>query len=229
MFRSQPARSLLFAGALTGIGLIALPMATASQSALPAPVFEAQTIHAPQTRMEAEDAIDAVVAGSIIGAIVSSFDEAHVQVKLDDVHLDPLDLEQSQASGSGYVKLGRDKDAAWVPFRYTALYDTLDHSASVPRIEIGGAHNTIALTGTEPASVAQVLAIGMNQRLHKEFGQQQPTVQLETIALAKLDADHASVLAEGIVNFGVEGTAIAQIQALYDTRSNRLLRLDYRL
>lgn len=224
MNRIAATRSLLFASLLTGLGLMALPMANAGQGG-GGQVLEAQPLHAPQSRMEAEVAIDASVAGAIIGAIVTSFDERDVQVKLDDVDLQPIDLEQSQATGHGRLKIGSGKDAPWIEFSYATLYDTLDSTASQPRLVLGGNGNAQSAT----AMARQQLTRDMQARLQAEFPQQDPAVHVQGTRAQALGAGLTWLQADAEVDFGAEGTALASIDALYDSRSQRLLRVDYQL
>lgn len=228
----QPVMSLLFAGLLTAIGLAALPGADAgsprTQAVAPVSVLQAQALAAPQSRIEAETAIDDSIAGALVGAIIASFDESSVQVKLDSVDLAPLDLEQSQASGQGQLKLGDAADAPWIAFRYTALYDSVSHSASMPRLQLGGDRATATLRIDEH-SLEQALIRDVASRLQAEFPQQRPQLRLHTLQLHTVGSDHAGVDAQGVVDFGAEGHAAASIEALYDPRTRRLVRLDYRL
>ena len=222
----RPATSLLFAGLLTGLGLLALPVADAGQPGTQpqAATFQAQALSTPQSRIEAETVLDDSIAGALVGAIVTSFDERNVQVRLDGVDLAPLDLEQSQASGHGMLKLGNA--AEWIPFRFSALYDTVDNTASMPRLQIGG-DTPVAII--DDGRVGPTLVSHLAERLQSEFPQQQPQVSLDALRMQSAADGVASIEATGHVDFGVDGRALAQVHALYDQRQQRLLRVDYQL
>lgn len=192
--------------------------------------FESRALRAPQSRMEADAAIDASVAGALVGAIVTSFDEREVQVQLGDVQLHALDLEQSEASGQGRLLLGKEGEGEWIPFTFTALYDAQRSTASMPRLQIGRAHALEEGTPLDGDSdIAQQLHRNLASRLEIEFPDQRPGLILGDLRMHRASAGHASVQAVGTVDFGDDGWTMATVDALYDTRSQRLVRVDYSL
>ncbi|MDO5506507.1 MAG: hypothetical protein Q4F49_09530 [Pseudoxanthomonas suwonensis] len=225
----HPARTLLIAALLVVPGMAAQPATGAEAPAAGQPVFEAQALKAPQSRIEADAAIDASVAGALVGAIVTSFEEHDVQVRLDDVRLQPVDLEQSEASGQGQVKLGAGQ-GEWIPFTFTALYDVEHSTASMPRLQIGRSHVLDEGTPLEQDSaIGRQLQRDLAARLEAEFPQQRPGLVLGELRMRQASTDHASLQAVGTVDFGTEGSAMATVDALYDTRAQRLVRVDYSL
>lgn len=231
----RPVKTTLIAAVIFGcLGLAMPPVADAvGKREDRATVLEAQAIQPPQSRIEAVDAVDASVAGALVGAIITSFHESDVQVRLDDMQLNPLDLEQSEARGHGRLKLGEMGVDEWIPFTFTALYDTEHATASMPRLQIGSAHAALEIDGRTPLAIDSLIARQLHtdvaSRLEAEFPQQHPGLILGELHMHEAGAGHASLQAVGTVNFGDEGWTMATIDALYDTRNQRIVRIDYTL
>lgn len=214
--------SLLSGGVLTGM------------AAAPSGMQVAQTIIAsardvtPESRVEADQGIDAALAAALIGSISSQFDEPAVQVKLDRVAVTADGLLQRQIDGSGRLLLGDDRqDSAWIPFRFAALYDTERASVGEPTLTLGDDPGERARPAT--ARMRARLGAEVDRRLHEEFAQQPAQISLDAVRFFPAGSRYLRAQANGIVDFGHEGSIAADVHALYDTRNDRWLRVRYEL
>lgn len=214
--------SLLFGGMLT------------DTAAAPPNVRVARTIVAtprdvtPESRVEAEQGLDAAVAAALIGSISSQFDEPAVEVKLDRVAVTPNGLLQREINGNGRLLLGEDRnDDAWIPFRFAALYDTQRASVGEPTLTIGDAPGQRAQPAT--ARMSARLSVEVDRRLHEEFAQQPAQISLDAVRVFQTGGRYLRMEANGIADFGREGSTAADVHALYDTRNDRWLRVRYEL
>ncbi len=216
------AHSLLPAAFLIGCGLMV--GAAASPPATPTVVGRSLGA-APQSRMEGTQAIDDAMAAAVIGAISGEFSERDVQVKLDQVSVAPAGMAQRDLSGAGRLLIG--KDAQWIPFHFTALYDTAQASVSNPGLTLGGGGEGHA--ATIQSSMGRRLTGAVDARLHAEFGQQPSRFAPESVRVIPLGARYLRVEASGLADFGPDGTTPAGVHGLYDQRNGRWVRLAYEL
>ena len=179
----------------------------------------------PESRVEADQAMDGAVAASVIGAISTQFGERKVAVKLDDVAVQPASVRDRSVSGHGRLQIGGD--TSWIPFQFDVLYDTVTASVSFPAITLGDADaaREVALD----SGIARELGRRADDALDHEFAQQ--PVQLVVNRVTTTDAGERYVLVEalGIADFAAEGTTPTQVEALYDRKTGEWLRLDYEL
>jgi hypothetical protein len=208
---------------LAGAGLVA--------SAAPSPGLAQQAIVAkaldatPESRVEGDQAIDAAIAASLIGAVSSEFDQRAVEVKLDKVEVAPAGLVQRDVRGSGRLLI--DKDADWIPFRFAALYDTRSSSVDYPALTLGSGEpgETVAAD----AGVARRLSNEVDRRLGIEFAGQSVRFTLDNLQLSPAGKHYQRLEATGIVDFGAEGSTATGVQALYDPRNGTWLHVRYEL
>lgn len=221
MYRSAPVFALL-----TSAVIAVTVMGTQSVSADSPTAIQAKSLDTrPESRMEGDDSMDAAVAAAVIGAMVEQFDEQEVTVTLDQVAVDPASVRDRTVSGEGRLQIGDEKD--WIPFQFSALYDTDATTVSYPRLKIGGAPQ-----GTEIAAeskVAVALSDKVDAALHEEFPQQPVAVLMEHVTTMPVGKRYLQVKGVGTADFGKEGTTAAQVEALYDRRTEQWLRVDYEL
>lgn len=187
----------------------------------------------PQSRVEAEQGIDAAVAAALIAAIAAQFDAPEVEIKLERIAITPDSVLQRDVSGDGRLLLGSDGDVAWIPFHFNALYDTREASVGAPSLTFGAG----AQTHEPPARLASDrlrarLGDEVERRLHAEFAGQPVRVSLASarvFALSVGDGRYLRLEADGLADFGREGRAAAGVHALYDIRGDRWLQLRYEL
>lgn len=223
--RQTPRSSLrpLAVATLVVCGLVSTAVAADRKAPLE---IEAKALdNRPESRVEADQAMDGAVAASVIGAISTQFGERKVAVKLDDVAVQPASVRDRSVSGYGRLQIGGD--TSWIPFQFDVLYDTVTASVSFPAITLGDADaaREVALD----SGIARELGRRADDALDHEFAQQ--PVQLVVNRVTTTDAGERYVLVEalGIADFAAEGTTPTQVEALYDRKTGEWLRLDYEL
>jgi hypothetical protein len=206
---------------LAGAGLVAsaAPSETQAPQAIVAKALDAT----PESRMEGDQAIDAAVAAALIGAISSEFDERRVEVKLDRIQVAPASLVQRDVRGTGRLMIGSDED--WIPFEFAALYDTELSSVDYPALTLGGTGQAVAAD----AGLTRRLANEVDRRLGIEFAEQPVELRLDSVRLVPAGRHYLRLDANGIADFGAEGSTQAGVQALYDPRNGEWLRVSYEL
>lgn len=206
---------------LAGAGLVAsaAPSETQAPQAIVAKALDAT----PESRMEGDQAIDAAVAAALIGAISSEFDERRVEVKLDRVEVAPAGLVQRDVRGTGRLMIGSDE--GWIPFEFAALYDTDSSSVDYPALTLGGTGQAVAAD----AGLTRRLANEVDRRLGIEFAEQPVELRLDSVRLIPAGRHYLRLDANGIADFGAEGSTQAGVQALYDPRNGEWLRVSYEL
>lgn len=161
---------------------------------------------------------DAAVADALRDAFAGS----RVQVELSRVDVVAAHPAQRELLAQGRIAVaGSD----WIPMEVAALYDVASATASAQRISLQGAQ--------APRAVDEALVAGLaneaTRRLRDEFAGQPATLELAGARAASVADGLVVVDATGRADFGGEGIAAAAVHALYDTRSGRWLRVDYRL
>jgi len=166
--------------------------------------------------------VDDAVAAAVIVAIRQEFDEEAVDVTLGQVASRPAGLVQRDLSGAGRLRLGNH--GAWIPFRFSALFDASDASIQPPRLSFDREH---AVRATAP--VAAALRTEVGRRMRDEFAQQAPTVRLDQVRVLRSDQRFLQLVADGSVDFAAEGRAHASVQGTLDRTTGRWVRVDYAL
>ena len=219
MYRSVPMLALLTCAVLAAMG-------TQTASAVAPIEIRAQALDTrPQSRFEGDEALDGAVAAAVIGAVGNQFGEQQVAVKLDQVAVVPASPQDRSVSGEGRLQIGAEPQ--WIPFRFSALYDTVATSVSYPRLKIGG-----HLDGREIASdstIAKELSAQVDAALGAEFQGQGVDLALDRITTHGLGKRYLQVSAQGTADFGAEGTTAAQVEGMYDRRNGHWVRVDYEL
>lgn len=198
--------------------------ATAASSA-PQAIVATSLDPTPQSRMEGNQAIDDATAAVLIGAISNQFGERNVEVKLDQVGIMPAGIIQRDIHGTGRLLLGSDD--VWIPFAFTALYDTEKNSVGYPDLTLGS--NDPAQLVSAHSAMGRKLTVEVDRRLRAEFAQQPAHVALDNVQWVKTADRYLTMKANGTADFGTEGTTDAGVQALYDLRSGQWLRVSYEL
>lgn len=229
MHYSQRPALLTFASAL----IVACGLLSSNVVARDAEAGTALEIHAraldsqPQSRIEADQAMDGAVAASVIGAISTQFGERDVAVRLDEVAVQPASIRDRSVSGAGQLRIG--DDPSWIPFHFDVLYDTRTASVSYPAITLGDGDGDSGHEIALDSAIARALGQRVDTALDREFAQQ--PVQLVVGRATTLEAGTRFLLVEalGTADFADEGVVPAQVQALYDRKTGEWLRVDYEL
>jgi hypothetical protein len=183
------------------------------------------TDRAPTSRVEGDQVMDNAVATAVIAAIGRQFGEERAAVRLDQIDVKPASIRDRTVAGFGRLQLG--PDAAWIPFRFEALYDTESTAVSYPRLVLGEAQPGNELEAS--SDIARALAQRVDRALSDEFAQQPFELVIDRVATSKAGQRLMQVRGTGTVDFGAEGATAAQIDALYDPVEARWLRVDYEL
>ena len=230
--------ALLSAAGLLATAFAAQQAPTASPTAATAPASSHQVeIHgraigpAAQSRAEGDMAMDGAVAAAVIGAVSREFGERRVEVKLDSVSVQPASLRDRDVAGHGRILIGdsdASDDARWIPIQFKALYDTQTASVSYPALVLGedGA-SASELSLDAPLAVA--LGVRIDAALAEEFAQQPAQMVVDRITTTAAGTRYLRVEALGTADFASEGTAAAQVDALYDRKTGQWLRVAYEI
>lgn len=206
--------------------------ALASQTPMKAPAqldVRAQALYpAAQSRAEGDEAMDGAVAAAVIGAVSTEFGERRVEVKLDRVAVQPASLRDRNVSGEGRIRIGDEAgdESRWIRFQFHALYDTRAASVSAPALVLGDhSRATVALD----SPIARALGNRVDAALGDEFSHQPAQMVIDQVTTAPIGSRYLRVEALGTADFADEGSAGAQVHALYDRRTGQWLRLVYEL
>ena len=167
---------------------------------------------------------DDAVATALIVAIRNEFGQDAVEVTLGKLAVTPAGMVQSEIAGAGKLRLGADGE--WTPFRFAALYDAASASVGYPRLSFAAKAGKAV---SAHAPIATALHDEVARRLHREFAQQSAEVALGQVRLLESGGRYVQVAAEGLVDFGREGTAPATVQGTYDRQARKWVRVDYAL
>jgi len=161
------------------------------------------------------------IAATVIEAMRARFDGADVEFRFDAFQSEQGSLRDLALSGAGQVRLaGGD---AWLPIRYSALFDRYTGEVLAPQVEFDTRGAQAAATGVDRAS----LAAAVDGRLASEFASQAPRFDLDDLRLVARDARYVLVAGTGQAEFAGEGTAEVAVQALYDRRAHAWLDVRY--
>lgn len=184
----------------------------------------------PQSSKDAlaheRETLDGVVAASLVGALSEQLGDRPVKIKLKHVDVQVTSLRDRLVSGQGELQIDTAQD--WIGFRFSALYDAIFESAGYPELSIG----TVGPGGRTLPNDSKLVrelddrVVGM---LGKEFGYQQVRLQLDRIDTIEAGTRYLRIDADGIADFGIDGTAPARVEALYDREQNAWLRVSYTL
>lgn len=172
------------------------------------------------------EAINGAVAGVLIAALGEQFGGRPVSIMLDRVSVQPASIRDRAVSGEGRARIDGDQD--WIGFRFSTLYDVTFNSAAYPDITLGGIASGERDIPNDTALVRE-LDDRVVERLGQEFSGQVVRLQLDRITTVEAGSRYLRINANGIADFGAEGTSPARIEALYDRRGKAWLRVNYEL
>ena len=203
---------------------VALCLATSTVTAtVPKPVAPM-----PQSSKDAlaheRETLDGVVAASLVGALSEQLGDRPVKIKLKHVDVQVTSLRDRLVSGQGELQIDTAQD--WIGFRFSTLYDAILESAGYPELSIGNVGPGGRTLPNDSKLVRELddRVVGM---LGKEFGYQQVRLQLDRIDTIEAGTRYLRIDADGIADFGIDGTAPTRVEALYDLMENVWLRIAY--
>lgn len=224
----MPRRLLITALMSTGLlaTAIAAQQTPTASPAVPAGVVARAADAAPESRVEAEQAMDAAVAAALIGAISEQFGERRIDVKLQRLDSTAVNLIDSRLTGVGELRLGPDSD--WIPMQFSALYDSVGTVVMHPKLTIGRDSTPVQALQSDSA-LARSLGDEVQRRLNSEFGDQHVALTLSDVQLRPLNDRFSRLHANGLAGFDGEGSAQAAIQAVYDNHTREWVQVNYEL
>jgi hypothetical protein len=213
-----------------GWGLAAtLCLGSAAATATPPNPKPASASTAAQARvaiaMERET-LDGVVAASLVGALSEQLGGRAVKIRLTQIDVQTTSLRDRLVTGQGEMQIEASQD--WIGFRFSTLYDAIFESAGYPELSIGTDVPGGRTVPNDSKLVRELddRVVGM---LGEEFGYQQVRLQLDRIETLEAGARYLRIDAQGIADFGLDGTAPTRVEALYDREHNAWLRVTYTL
>jgi hypothetical protein len=180
---------------------------------------------APHSRDEGRERLDSAVAAVVIGALSEQFDGYDVSITLDSVDVQPASIRDRSVTGAGRLQL--DRDEQWIGFSFRTLYDTATGSASYPALVLGAGSEGREVPNDD--RLLRQLDANVMQLLGEEFGDQPVRLQLDRVTTMESGQRYLRLQGSGIADFGREGSTPAQVDALYDRRNSRWLRVRYEL
>jgi hypothetical protein len=209
-----------FAVALLSVGL---SLGGVAQAAPPATAKNVN-VTARSAIVQERETLDGVVAAALVGALSEELGGRAVKVRLDRVDVQTTSLRDRLVSGQGTLQI--DNASEWIGFRFTTLYDAILESAGYPELSIGTVGPDGRAVPNDAALIRQLddRVIGM---LTEEFGTQRVRLQLDRISTVAAGARYLRIDANGIADFGLDGTAPTRVEGLYDRQDNAWLRVAY--
>ena len=222
--RSPIASVLLIAVATCAMGTVAAvqqPVAPKHVETRPA-----TSAGKPESRVEGDETLHDAVAAVVVAAMTEQFANRTISVKLDSADVQIASIRDRVVSGQGRVQIGAGEE--WIGFRYRTLYDTLYGSAGYPQVTLGGGANGERIVPND-ATLVQELDGKVAAELDKEFDGQPVRLQLDEITTLETGQRYLRIDAQGIADFGREGSTPARVDALYDRKDKSWLRVNYEL
>lgn len=166
--------------------------------------------------------MDAATAAALIGALETRFAGQQVELKMGEVASERASLRDIALEGDAQIRIGRD--AAWLPIRFEALYDTDTQTVLSPSIVLEGSSVAVDAAPRLPLPGLQAQVI---QAMADEFASQRVDVSLRQAQVIGKDGRRLLVRAQGIARFDGAETAPVTVHALYEQGSGRWLDAQY--
>lgn len=166
--------------------------------------------------------MDAATAAALIGALETRFAGRQVELKMGEVASERASLRDIALEGDAQIRIGRD--AAWLPIRFEALYDTDTQTVLSPSIVLEGAGNATATAAALPLPRLRAQVV---EAMADEFASQHVDVTLRKAQVIGNDGRRLLVRAQGIARFDGAETAPVTVRALYERDSGRWLDAQY--
>jgi hypothetical protein len=168
--------------------------------------------------------IDEVIAAAVVSALSDELGGRQVEIRLDPLSVQTSSLRDRLVSGRGEMQI--DGAADWVGFSFNALYDAVLESAGYPELRIGGVRGADRVLPND-ARLIRELDDRVIALVGQEFGYQQVRMQLDQITTMEAGARYLRIDAQGLADFGLDGTAPTHVEALYDRTTETWLRVAY--
>lgn len=225
--RHRPAAlaGLALLGWLAVVSAHAQPSVPAEVAATPAAAKPAPKAAARQAG-SGDEALDNAVAAVVVAALAEQMNTQAIAVNIDSFDVRISNARDRVVSGLGRMRVG--DDAEWIGFRYSTLYDTSFRSAGYPELTIGGVSAGEREVPNDAMLVRQ-LEDRVAAELDKQFGDRASRLQLDRISTVEGGRRLLRISAQGIADFGINGSTPVRIEALYDQVANAWQRVNYEL
>ena len=229
--RRRPRHRPASLAGLALLGWLAVASASAQQpapaeaSATPVAAKPAPKAAARQTS-SGDEALDNAIAAVVVAALAEQMNTQAIAVNIDSFDVRISNVRDRVVSGLGRMRVGEDAD--WIGFRYSAVYDTTFRSAGYPELTIGGVSAGEREVPNDAMLVRQ-LEDKVATELDKQFGDRASRLQLDRISTVEGGKRLLRISAQGIADFGINGSTPVRIEALYDQVADAWQRVNYEL
>ena len=182
---------------------------------------------APVVAAKASDPLQDAVASVVVVALTEQFDGKAIAVNIDGYHVQVSGARERMVTGSGTVTIGSDAAGDAISFNYRTLYDTVSANAAYPAIAINRMGGGTERLVPNDASLIAKLDQRVSSALSSELGGKPVWLQLDSIETFESGERYVRINAEGIADFGIDGSTPASIEALFDRRADAWLRVNY--
>lgn len=200
----------------------AAPAFAQSTPAAPAPAGSAAAAQATS----GDEAMDNAVAAVVVAALAEQLSTADIAVNIDSFDVAIASVRDRTVSGLGRLRVGDDSD--WIGFRYSTTYDTTFSSAGYPQIVIGGVSAGEREVPND-STLVQELEDRVGRELDAQFGERAARLQLDSIRTVEGGQRLLRVSAQGLADFGRNGSTPVRIEGLYDRIAGAWQRVNYEL
>ena len=221
--RRRRARRVVVAVVALGCALaFAGPASARGQS--PAPRATTAAVDAETQARDAER--DEAVAAALVAALEQELGGRRIRLRLEPARVGIASVRDRVVEGRGDVSIGEGDE--WLGLRYRVLYDAMMGTTGYPELHIGGMETGGRVLPND-ATLVSALDDRVLDLLAEEFGRQQARMQLDRIVTVETGSRYLRIDAEGLVDFGRDGTAPVRVEGLYDRADGTWLRVAYAL
>lgn len=168
-------------------------------------------------------AIEGAVAGSVVATLAERFGGRAVEVRFGTFEVREMDGRQRSIRGEGGMRFAGD--SGWIGFRFDSIHDTLLGQAGPPVVELGVGGDSRAVPNDGLA--LRQLEDRMTDILQRDTGIVGVRLQLDRVETLEMAQHYLVMQAQGLADFGREGSSDVRIRALYNRRDGEWLQLDH--
>lgn len=199
----------------------ALPVVAQAPASRPAPTAPAEAL------AQARDAQrDEAVAAALVAALEQELGGRRIRLRLEPASVGVASVRDRVVEGRGAVSIGDGDD--WLGLRYRVLYDAVMGATGYPELHLGGLDEGGRVLPNDATLIAELDRRVLTQ-VDEEFGHQQARMQLDRIVTVETGTRYLRIDAEGLVDFGRDGSAPVRVEGLYDRLDQGWLRVAYAL
>lgn len=212
--------------ALMAMVLGAAPPLAAQSPAAGATTMPSSSVAPQKQSTSGDDALDNAVAAVLVAALSEQLAAQTVEVHVDSFNVGIASARERSVAGQGRLRLGDAPD--WIGFRYATRYDTTFATAAYPQISIGGVSAGEREVPNDSSLIRQ-LEERVSGELDAQFGARAARLQLDSIRTVEGGQRLLRISAEGIADFGLNGTTPVRIEGVYDRVVETWPRVNYEL